>query len=65
MVEITSMTELGLQHEAGHSKLLPMNTRPAYPMVTTLAPYASAGVTMAMRSIMRMEMFCHAEWKAR
>ncbi len=34
-------------------------------MVATLAPHASAGVTMAMRSMMRMEMFCRANWKAR
>jgi hypothetical protein len=33
-------------------------------MVTTLAPHASAGVTMALRMV-RMEMFCRAEWKAR
>jgi hypothetical protein len=55
--------ELGLQHGAGHSKLHAMNTRPAYPMVITLVPHASAGVTMSMR--MQMEMSCRTQWKAR
>jgi len=44
-----------LPFNQGHSKLSPMNFRPAYPMVP---------MTMAMR-MMRMEMFYCAEWKAR
>jgi hypothetical protein len=52
---IPKTVELDLQHYAGHSKLHAMNTRPTFPMVL---------ITMAMR-MMRMEMFCRAEWKAR
>jgi len=37
-------------------KLLAMKYKLAYPMVTT---------TMAMRSMMQMEMFCRTDWKAR
>ena len=44
-----------LPSNKGHSKLPSMKHKPAYPMVT---------MTMAMR-MMRMEMFCCAEWKAR
>jgi hypothetical protein len=46
-------------------KITRMKFKSAFSMVLTLAPHASAGVTMSMRSIMRMEMFCRAEWKAR
>jgi hypothetical protein len=41
-----------------------MKFKPAYPMVATLAPGASAGVTMAMR-MMRMGFFYRVNWNAR
>ncbi len=45
-----------LPFDQGHSKLSLMNFKPAYPMVL---------ITMAMRSMMRMEMSPCAKWKAR
>jgi hypothetical protein len=45
-----------LSFAKGHSKLDAMFKKPVSPMVT---------MTMAMRSMMRMEMSRHAEWKAR
>jgi hypothetical protein len=44
-----------------------MKFKPAYPMVATLAPGASAGVTMAKAPSMGMQMgfFYRVNWNAR